>query len=96
MKLTFGLVGGAAVVIGGMVLAAQQGTGAYTASQAANGKAIYDRHCAECHLPDLKGSAGPELAIVNFIVLEVCTFPKSSNLVDTLIAGVHLPRLAAL
>jgi S-disulfanyl-L-cysteine oxidoreductase SoxD len=35
--------------------------GVYTAAQAARGQALYDRRCAECHMPDLSGHeyAGP-------------------------------------
>jgi alcohol dehydrogenase (cytochrome c) len=55
-------VAGAAVAALGLVAGAQQPAGAYTAAQAASGRAAYELHCAACHLPDLKGSVGPELA----------------------------------
>lgn len=29
--------------------------GVYTAAQAARGRAVYNVHCAECHMPDLAG-----------------------------------------
>jgi alcohol dehydrogenase (cytochrome c) len=41
--------------------------GSFTGQQAANGKQVYDLHCAECHHGTLKGSGhGPELAGPNF------------------------------
>ena len=67
MRLASGLTAGVAVALLGIVLAAQPSSGAYTAAQAAEGRAAYDRHCAECHLADLKGSAGPELAGASFL-----------------------------
>lgn len=67
MRPASALPGCAAVVILGIVLAGQQSNGVYTATQAANGQAAYEHHCAECHLADLKGSAGPELAGASFI-----------------------------
>lgn len=39
----------------------------FTSAQAVNGKAGYDRRCAECHGTDLRGSAGPALAGPNFL-----------------------------
>jgi alcohol dehydrogenase (cytochrome c) len=39
----------------------------YTVAQAARGKTVYEQRCAECHLDDLRGSTGPELAGRNFI-----------------------------
>src|SRR5262245_4933182 len=67
MRLAFGLLGGVASMILGIALRAQQSSGVYTGIQAANGQTAYDRNCAECHLADLKGSAGPELAGPNFL-----------------------------
>jgi alcohol dehydrogenase (cytochrome c) len=57
-----GVAGAAASVLG-----AQQQPGAYTAQQAAAGRAVYQASCAGCHLPDLAGSnEAPQLAGVNF------------------------------
>lgn len=36
--------------------------GVYTASQAAQGKAVYGKQCSECHGADLKAEAYPPLA----------------------------------
>ena len=58
-----GAVAVAAVAAGGP-LSAQSTTaatprslkdGVYTADQAARGRVVYDRRCAECHMPDLAG-----------------------------------------
>src|SRR5437868_4387108 len=40
----------------------------YTASQAAEGLALYQTNCASCHLPDLSGrNEAPQLAGGNFM-----------------------------
>lgn len=47
--------------------AQQPGAATYTASEAEAGRAAYERQCAACHLPDLRGAAeAPELAGPNF------------------------------
>ena len=49
-------------------LSAAQQPLSYTLQQAASGRAGYERSCAECHLPSLKGSfEAPELAGPNFL-----------------------------
>ena len=57
-------------VLAGLLFAGRimAGQGVYTVEQAADGKKSYDRHCAECHHMNLKGSGhGPELAGPNFL-----------------------------
>src|SRR6266571_5117365 len=80
-------VAGAAVAALGGVAGAQQSPpgDSYTAAQAAHGRATYIVRCAECHLPDLKGSAGPALAGSTFLsgwgtrtVRELFAFIKGS------------------
>ena len=64
------LVAAAPVAVLGFVAAAAQqpyASGSYTAAQAAGGQSTYDQRCAECHLQDLKGGSGPELAGPNFL-----------------------------
>ncbi len=46
---------------------AQPSAGSFTAAQAASGRASYERHCAACHLPDLRGATGPELTGSSFL-----------------------------
>src|SRR5688572_28649484 len=53
-----------AFVVG--VPTAQQ-PGAFSAAQAASGRAAYEENCASCHLSDLRGSTGPELAGPSFL-----------------------------
>ena len=49
-----------------LAVAAQEGL-RLSAEQAERGRVGYERHCAECHLPDLRGAAeAPELAGPNF------------------------------
>jgi len=45
-----------------LVCQAIAATGDYTKSQAVAGKALYDAHCASCHMTKLTGGAGPALA----------------------------------
>src|SRR6185437_2769867 len=62
-------IAGALIVTAGFTLVAGQAPqGSYTAAQAAQGRAVYQRECAGCHLPDLKGAgdAAP-LAGADFI-----------------------------
>ncbi len=40
--------------------------GVYTPSQAAEGSALYEQHCALCHGPTLQGADGPPLTGVEF------------------------------
>ena len=48
--------------------AGQQPDGVYTAAQAAAGRAVYERECAECHQPNLQGSfEAPPLAGDSFL-----------------------------
>ena len=56
-------------LVGVSVAAAQQASpGAFTAAQAAAGRAAYQQSCASCHLPDLRGSnEAPPLAGGNFL-----------------------------
>ena len=59
-----------AVAVVGIVTGAQQQTdlqSPFTSTQAAAGRTAYERSCAECHGPTLRGSAhGPELVGSNF------------------------------
>src|SRR5262245_66605597 len=62
------LLAGLVLALMGTALLAQRSTvpGTYSAAQATSGKATYDQYCAGCHMVDLRGSAGPELAGPNF------------------------------
>ncbi len=58
----------AVAALGIGVLAAPQTTSVFTAEQAAAGRAVYQTHCASCHLPDLAGrNEAPPLAGANFM-----------------------------
>ena len=60
-----GIPAGAAALLAAAPLAAagQLASAAYTAEEAAAGRALYDRACAACHMPNLSGSfEAPELA----------------------------------
>src|SRR5256885_304809 len=59
----------AGLVASAIALTAQQPqTSAFTAEQAAGGRAVYAASCASCHLPDLAGrNEAPQLAGNNFM-----------------------------
>src|SRR4249919_2579814 len=48
-------------------IAQAPGPSMFTEAQASNGKATYDRRCADCHRADLQGSDGPPLAGPEFL-----------------------------
>ncbi len=57
------------VLAGALTSVANADTAVFTEQQAEQGKALYDRQCAECHHMTLRGSGhGPELAGPNFRV----------------------------
>jgi mono/diheme cytochrome c family protein len=65
----FTLVLAIAVVLGVMIVTAQQGTAVapYTAAQAAAGRSLYQANCAGCHGPNLQGlNDAPQLAGAQF------------------------------
>src|SRR2546425_9814790 len=67
-RYRYPLLAAAGVAVLGVVGVAQQpAAGLYAAAQAVNGKATYERRCAECHGADLRGSFGPELAGQAFV-----------------------------
>ena len=57
------LAGAAALALAPLAASAQLASAAYTAAEAEAGRALYDRACAACHMPNLSGSfEAPELA----------------------------------
>ena len=58
-----GMLTAAALLALPAVASAQLASASYTAAEAEAGRALYDRECAACHLPNLRGSfEAPELA----------------------------------
>ena len=58
----WGMLTAAALLALPAVASAQLASASYTAAEAEAGRALYDRECAACHLPNLRGSfEAPEL-----------------------------------
>ncbi len=61
MKLTTTFSALAVVLLAGTASAQAADTSWYAATQAEQGRQLFNNHCAECHRPDLTGAIGPAL-----------------------------------